>query len=74
MPWTAPAAPQALGLLCDGYVDVARGMVDNDQTWRMFAPYELVWAGGVLGGVLAQGIYWGSKPIDRVSQSLSRYR
>ena len=53
---------------------VARGMVDNDQTWRMFAPYELVWAGGVLGGVLAQGIYWGSKPIDRVSQSLSRYR
>ena len=29
MPWTAPAAPQALGLLCDGYVDVARGMVDN---------------------------------------------
>jgi gamma-glutamylputrescine oxidase len=53
---------------------VARGMVDNDQTWRMFAPYELVWAGGALGGVLAQGIYWGSKPVDRVSQSLSRYR
>ena len=53
---------------------VARGMVDNDQTWRMFAPYELVWAGGALGSVLAQGIYWGSKPVDGVSQSLSRYR
>jgi glycine/D-amino acid oxidase-like deaminating enzyme len=53
---------------------VARGLVDNDQTWRMFAPYELVWAGGVLGSVLAQGIYWGTRPVDRVSQSLSRYR
>jgi glycine/D-amino acid oxidase-like deaminating enzyme len=53
---------------------VARGLVDNDQTWRMFAPYELVWAGGLLGGVLAQGIYWGTRPVDRLSQSLSRYR
>jgi gamma-glutamylputrescine oxidase len=53
---------------------VARGLVDNDQTWRMFAPYELVWAGGLLGSVLAQGIYWGARPVDRVNQSLSRYR
>jgi gamma-glutamylputrescine oxidase len=53
---------------------VARGLVDNDQTWRMFAPYELVWAGGLLGSVLAQGIYWGTRPADRVRQSLSRYR
>lgn len=53
---------------------VARGLVENDQTWRLFAPYELVWAGGVLGSVLAQGIYWGTRPIDRVSQSVSRYR
>jgi glycine/D-amino acid oxidase-like deaminating enzyme len=53
---------------------VARGLVDNDQTWRMFAPYELVWAGGLLGSMLAQGLYWGTRPVDRVSQSLSRYR
>jgi gamma-glutamylputrescine oxidase len=53
---------------------VARGMIDNDQTWRLFAPYELVWAGGLLGSVLAQGIYWGSRPVDRVGQSFSRYR
>ena len=52
---------------------VARGLVDNDQTWRMFAPYELVWAGGLFGSMLAQGIYWGTRPVDRVSQSLSRY-
>ena len=53
---------------------VARGLVDDDQTWRLFAPYELVWAGGVLGSVLAQGIYWGTRPIERVEQGLARYR
>ncbi len=53
---------------------VARGLVDGDQTWRLFAPYELVWAGGLLGSVLAQGIYWGSRPIERVGHGLARYR
>ena len=53
---------------------VARGIVDADQTWRLFAPYELVWAGGLLGRVLAQGIYWGTRPLDRAAQELARYR
>jgi glycine/D-amino acid oxidase-like deaminating enzyme len=53
---------------------VARGIVEADQTWRLFAPYELVWAGGMLGRALAQSIYWGSRPIERVEQGLSRYR
>ena len=53
---------------------VARGIVESDQTWRLFAPYELVWAGGVLGRALAQGIYWGSRPVERAKQGLSRYR
>ncbi len=53
---------------------VARGIVDNDQTWRLFAPYELVWAGGRLGGALAQAVYWGSRPVERVAQAISRQR
>ncbi len=53
---------------------VARGIVEADQTWRLFAPYELVWAGGLLGSVLAQGIYWGSRPIERIEHGLARYR
>ena len=53
---------------------IARGIVDNDQTWRLFAPYELVWAGGTLGRVLAQGIYWGSRPVERFEQGLARFR
>ncbi len=53
---------------------VARGLVDNDQTWRMFAPYELVWAGGLLGSMVAQSVYWGTRPIERVGHGLARYR
>ena len=53
---------------------VARGIVEGDQTWRLFAPYELVWAGGVLARVVAQGLYWSRSPSERVRQGLSRYR
>ena len=53
---------------------VARGILDGDQTWRLFAPYELVWAGGLLGRVVAQGIYWGTRPVDRLEEEISRYR
>ncbi len=53
---------------------IARGIVEGDQTWRLFAPYELVWAGGMLGRMLAQGIYWGRRPVDRIGQGLARYR
>jgi gamma-glutamylputrescine oxidase len=53
---------------------VARGIIDGDQTWRLFAPYELVWAGGLLGRIVAQGIYWGTRPVDRIDQEISRYR
>ena len=53
---------------------VARGVVDGDQTWRLFAPYELVWAGGILGRIVAQGIYWGTRPIERLEQEVAQYR
>ncbi|MGB9041520.1 MAG: FAD-dependent oxidoreductase, partial [Pseudolabrys sp.] len=53
---------------------IARGIVEGDQTWRLFAPYELVWAGGMFGRVLAQGIYWGRRPVERIEQEVARYR
>jgi glycine/D-amino acid oxidase-like deaminating enzyme len=53
---------------------VARGVVEGDQTWRLFAPYELVWAGGNLGRVMAQGLYWARTPRERALQGLARYR
>lgn len=53
---------------------IARGIVENDETWRLFSPYELVWAGGRLGRVVAQGLYWGSRPLARIEEGLARYR
>ncbi len=53
---------------------IARGIVENDDTWRLFAPYELVWAGGLLGRAAVQGVYWGSRPINRIGQGLARNR
>jgi glycine/D-amino acid oxidase-like deaminating enzyme len=53
---------------------VARGIVDADQTWRLFAPYELVWAGGRLGRALVQTAYWVRETGDAAAQALSRRR
>ena len=53
---------------------VARGIVEGDQTWRLFAPYELVWAGGRLGSAIAQGLYWGRSSMDGLKAAVSRYR
>jgi glycine/D-amino acid oxidase-like deaminating enzyme len=53
---------------------IARGIVEGDQTWRLFAPYELVWAGGWLGRMLAQGVYWGTRPVERIKQEIAHYR
>jgi glycine/D-amino acid oxidase-like deaminating enzyme len=53
---------------------IAHGIVEADQTWRLFAPYELVWAGGRIGQVVAQTIYAGSRPVAEIHEALARYR
>jgi glycine/D-amino acid oxidase-like deaminating enzyme len=37
---------------------IVRAIVDGDQTWRQFTPFELVWAGGVVGRGAAQIRVW----------------
>jgi gamma-glutamylputrescine oxidase len=37
---------------------IARAIVEGDQTWRQFTPFELVWAGGVFGQAAAQARVW----------------
>ena len=58
---------------------IARAVVEHDDTWRLFLPYDLVWAGGPLGRAVLQGSYWGRRLRDqarrratRRSESLSR--
>lgn len=53
---------------------VARGIVEGDDTWRLFTPYELVWAGGRLGRTLVQGAYWAREGLARLPQGFARYR
>jgi len=53
---------------------IGRGIVDADQTWRLFAPYELVWAGGRPGRAFAQAVYWGSRPVEAVAGMVARQR
>jgi gamma-glutamylputrescine oxidase len=37
---------------------IARAVVEDDTTWRQFLPFELVWAGGLLGRAAMQCYYW----------------
>jgi gamma-glutamylputrescine oxidase len=47
---------------------IARGIADDDPTWRLFTPFELVWAGGKYGRALAQIYYWTRRFGDAVAE------
>jgi gamma-glutamylputrescine oxidase len=47
---------------------VARGVVEGDQTWRQFTPFELVWAGGWLGRATAQMRVWIKRRLDAAAE------
>ena len=40
---------------------IARAIVEGDDNWRLFLPYELIWSGGRVGRVAAQVGYWWSR-------------
>jgi hypothetical protein len=47
---------------------IARAVVDGDQTWKQFTPFELVWAGGRLGRTVAQIYYWTRRFRDALAE------
>ena len=47
---------------------IARAIVDGDQTWRLFTPFELVWAGGFFGRAIAQMYYWTRRLRDAAAE------
>lgn len=53
---------------------VARGIVEEDETWRLFAPYELVWAGGTTGRALMRTLSVVGRPVDQAKQAWARAR
>ena len=47
---------------------IARAMIDNDQTWKRFNAFELVWAGGILGRATAQAYYWAMRVQEAAAE------
>lgn len=48
---------------------LARAVVEGDDTWRLFEPFELVWAGGVFGRAGAQLL---TLAVDRLERFQNR--
>lgn len=53
---------------------IARAILDGDDRWRLFSPYELVWAGGRWGRAAAQTTFWSMHARDAVQEWIARYR
>ena len=53
---------------------IARAVVDGDETWRQFTPFELVWAGGVFGRVAAQLRVWIKRRRDALAERRTQAR
>ena len=53
---------------------VARAIVEGNQTWRAFLPFELVWAGGRLGRAAVQTHYWYYRTREHIEGAMARRR
>jgi hypothetical protein len=53
---------------------IARAIIEGDDRWRLFSPYELVWAGGRLGRATAQALFWTAQARDGLHARIARYR
>jgi gamma-glutamylputrescine oxidase len=53
---------------------IARAIVDGDDAWRLFLPFELIWAGGLAGRVAGQVGYWWSRSRAEIKAQKARSR
>src|SRR5437879_7485495 len=53
---------------------ITRAIVDGDDTWRLFLPFDLVWAGGWVGRAVAQVHYWWYRNRERAKARQARER
>jgi glycine/D-amino acid oxidase-like deaminating enzyme len=53
---------------------LARAIVQNDDAWRLFLPYDLVWTGGTLGRIAAKVQYWTYRSREYVQAKAARRR
>jgi hypothetical protein len=53
---------------------IARGILWGDDRWRLFAPFELVWAGGRAGRVAGQVVTGWTRASAAAGGALARWR
>jgi gamma-glutamylputrescine oxidase len=53
---------------------IARAIVDRDDSWRRFLPFELVWAGGRSGRAVARTTAWWWRQSDAARAFAARQR
>src|SRR5437764_875062 len=53
---------------------IARSILWGDERWRLFSPFELVWAGGATGRVAGHFIGMWSRGSSAAAGALARYR
>ncbi|MGB8402395.1 NAD(P)/FAD-dependent oxidoreductase [Bradyrhizobium sp.] len=53
---------------------IARSILRGDERWRLFSPFELVWAGGVTGRVAGHLIGMWGRGASAAAGALARYR
>src|ERR1700758_32417 len=53
---------------------LAQAIVEGDDTWRLFAPFELLLAGGRLGRAAMQLYYWWFNGLERFEARAARQR
>jgi hypothetical protein len=53
---------------------IARSILWGDERWRLFSPFELVWAGGTTGRVAGHLISMWGRSSSAAAGALARYR
>lgn len=53
---------------------IARSILWGDERWRLFSPFELVWAGGAPGRVVGYAIGMWARGSSAAAGALARYR
>src|SRR5205814_6155858 len=53
---------------------IARGILWGDERWRLFSPFELVWAGGTTGRVAGHAIGMWGRGRSTAAGALARHR
>jgi gamma-glutamylputrescine oxidase len=51
---------------------IAEGITGASDLYRLFAPFDLAWNGGILGQAAAQLTYWAYQASDRAKEFRSR--